>query len=273
MSIIPSQAPAPMISDTLPSEHLDTHPSSSSTPPPAYQDAWNYGPIHTEDSEIKHNPAGPPLPITPTIGTRLDELLDRIHRLFPINIERVRETVMEKVPEDLSFTGPFAPIWVPLNFLGLNRFCPEATLMPPIVPTQLNPAPTGESTQEPSPRKSLWKHMKLIMLDRGTTFSLLLFVFIKPFLAIINLLYVVCIIIPLTVTGIIFFVPSAISYGPSMSLLQGYAGFIAWRLCETEAGEDVGDMMVSSGENAEANETGLESRVGRLVDIEEGEDV
>ncbi|KAI8847332.1 hypothetical protein BC829DRAFT_247452 [Chytridium lagenaria] len=108
--------------------------------------------------------------------------------------------------------------------------------------------------------------MRQIMLDRGTTFSLILLILVKPALALVNFLYVMCVMLPLFVTGIIFCIPAGI-HGPVLSLLQGYAGFMARRLCEFD--EDTQEVVEVEERDVEvlAEVEDLErAPVGRLVE-------
>ncbi|KAJ3103355.1 hypothetical protein HDU97_010193 [Phlyctochytrium planicorne] len=178
--------------------------------------------------------------------------------------------------------------------LGLRVYHPDATRFPPIIPflstttttttttgyTPLsNEEPQHPSLQQPplACRQSFWVRMKLLMLDRTTTVTLLLFIAIKPLISLANFLYVMVVVLPLTVTGIIFFLPAHVACGPPLSLLEMYGGFVATKLCEREGvirleddDEEEEDRLVYAADETEEEEPLAGSgEVGRLVDIQE----
>ncbi|KAJ3113620.1 hypothetical protein HDU96_003151 [Phlyctochytrium bullatum] len=290
----PTGPPLPVLPGS-PSIHSGSR-SAPSTVSSAHDASHIYGlPIQGYTTNAQQAPP-------PTLGARLDMLLDHMHEVSagavtlassrlamwtPAGMVTGLREARRQMPNDMSFTGPMAPLWVPLfvvfiefplamatfafvlgtavassvsllfvPFIGaplytvfamswrvlakldlmLYRDALELTTADPyarqrifpLVPHPPIPAaildPTDPAYAAQAPRPTLWARMRAIMLDRSTTFSILLFCAVKPALSLVSFLYVIVVVLPLTVTGFMFILPARrVAAGPPLTMMTAYA--------------------------------------------------
>ncbi|KAJ3125966.1 hypothetical protein HK101_005827, partial [Irineochytrium annulatum] len=121
-----------------------------------------------------------------------------------------------------------------------------------------------------SATNTAYRRMRALCLDRVTTMAIIYLSIIKPTLAIINFLYILAVILPLTLTTCIFFIPQALDVSVAILRVEVLIG--AHMLCAK-----VDDGFGFDGDEGEEEELAGEQRevdvgraeVGRPVEIQE----